>query len=95
MAKVSRKVMSRMSQDRLIRASVIGQYVFCQRAWWLARVLDVPSTNVGEMNAGTRVHRQHGRRVIWAARARQVGIILLVAALLAFLAFLFTLTRGS
>ena len=54
MAKVSRKVMSRMSQDRLIRASDIGQYVFCQRAWWLARVLDVPSTNVGEMNAGTR-----------------------------------------
>lgn len=85
----------RMSQDRLIRASEIGQYVFCQRAWWLARVMNVPSTNVGEMKAGAAAHRQHGRRVIWAARARQAGIALFAVALLLLLATLWILIRGS
>lgn len=84
-----------MSRDRLIRASDIGQYVFCQRAWWLARVLDVASTNVDEMQAGALTHRQHGRRVIWASRARMVGMVLLATALVLLLTFLFALMRGS
>ncbi len=84
-----------MSQDRLIRASDIGQYVFCQRAWWLARVLDVPSTNVEEMHVGALTHRQHGRRVVWASRARQAGMVLLAAALVLLLTFLLALMRGS
>ncbi len=84
-----------MSQDRLIRASEIGQYVFCQRAWWLARVMNIPSTNVGEMQAGTAAHRQHGRRVIWATRARQAGMVLLAVAVLLLLTTLWIVIRGS
>ena len=95
MAMARRKALTRMSQDRLIRASDIGQYLFCQRAWWLARVMDIPSTNVGEMTAGTQAHQRHGQRVIWAARARRVGIALLAVALLLLLATLWILIRGS
>ncbi len=91
----SQRAMRAMSQDKLIRASDVAQYVFCQRAWWLARVWDVPSTNVGEMQAGAVAHQRHGWRVIWAARARQAGVILLAVAFLLLLIYVLTLVRGS
>ncbi len=68
-----------MNQTRLIRASEIGQYLFCQRAWWLAQVQGVASTNLPQMTAGAWAHQQHGRRLAWALRARRAGFILLIA----------------
>ncbi len=62
---------------RVIRASEIGEYVFCHRAWWLRRVQGYESANVQEMAAGTGVHAQHGR-ALWAASAMRVAAFMLI-----------------
>lgn len=75
--------------DRMIRASEIGQYLFCARAWWLGSVEGVPSAHREEMEAGQNLHRRHGRgvraavilfRLAWAllALALFVGILALL-----------------
>jgi hypothetical protein len=70
-----------MDDDRVIRASELGQYSFCAKAWWLGSVEDVPSANVREMDVGASAHEQHGQTVqlsIWASR---VGIACLILGL--------------
>ncbi len=67
-----------------IRASEIGDYVYCRRAWWLRRVRGVASTNVTRMQAGTQHHERHGRlvgRAVWAQRLAYVALFCAVAVL--------------
>lgn len=71
----------------LIRASEIGSYLYCHRAWWY-RKQGVESENQSEMATGTQLHRQHGRRVIAAGLLRTFGLILLLAALVLLVAVL-------
>jgi CRISPR/Cas system-associated exonuclease Cas4 (RecB family) len=77
--------------DRIIRASEIGQYIFCARAWWLGAVEGVPSAHREEMDAGESAHRQHGRRVRAAVILSRLAWALLALAL--FLAVLALLGR--
>jgi hypothetical protein len=71
---------------RIIRASEVGTYLFCARAWRY-RLQGVESTNQAEMNAGTELHRQHGRTVIASGLTRILAIILLLVALALLVAF--------
>ena len=71
---------------RIIRASEVGTYLFCSRAWWY-RLQGIESTNQAEMNAGTELHRQHGRTVIASGLTRILAIILLLVALALLVAF--------
>jgi hypothetical protein len=67
-----------------IRASEIGEYVYCRRSWWLRRVRAVASTNVAQMRAGTQHHQRHGRlveRSIWLRRLAYVALFCAVAML--------------
>jgi CRISPR/Cas system-associated exonuclease Cas4 (RecB family) len=72
---------------RPIRASEIGTYLFCQRAWWY-QTQGIASENLAEMNAGTHYHHQHADQV-WTFRITKfaawllllAGIILLSVAL--------------
>jgi len=64
----------------LTRASDIGNYLFCRRAWWY-RKQGIQSDNQAELAAGTVLHRQHGRSVLAAGLTRAAGYILLLAAL--------------
>jgi CRISPR/Cas system-associated exonuclease Cas4 (RecB family) len=64
----------------LIRASEIGSYLYCRRAWWY-RKQGVESENQAEMATGTELHRRHGRSVIAAGLLRILGVILLLAAM--------------
>ena len=66
--------------NRLIRASEIGTFVFCARAWWLERVEGVESENVDERRAGEALHAGHGRRVWAATWLRRAAWALLIAA---------------
>jgi CRISPR/Cas system-associated exonuclease Cas4 (RecB family) len=71
----------------LIRASEIGSYLYCRRAWWY-RKQGVESENQAEMATGTELHRQHGRKVIAAGLLRTLGFVLLLAALVLLVAAL-------
>jgi CRISPR/Cas system-associated exonuclease Cas4 (RecB family) len=65
---------------RTIRASEVGSYLFCARAWWYRRKGVEPS-NQSEMTAGTELHRAHGRTVIASGLTRTLALILLLLAL--------------
>ncbi len=64
--------------ESIIRASEIGQYVFCHRAWWLGTVKGYRPVNETVLHAGTQVHLQHGRAVATSQRWSQIGYSLLV-----------------
>jgi len=68
---------------RVIRASEIGEYVFCHRAWWLRHMQGYESANVRELAEGTAVHAEHGRWVSATSAMRGLAILLFVAALIA------------
>jgi hypothetical protein len=68
---------------RVIRASEIGTYLYCRRAWKYQRK-DVPSENTQEMVTGTIIHQQHGRKVLAAGCMRTLGMIMLLAAMVLF-----------
>ena len=75
-------------QDEIIRASEIGMYAFCARAWWLAQVQGYRSTNLAAMREGTARHRAHGRAVVGYHRLRWLAIALLLVAAMALAAWL-------
>jgi hypothetical protein len=69
-----------------IRASEIGSYLYCRRAWWY-RLNGQESVNQAEMAAGTDLHRQHGRKVLAAGFLRTLAFILLLVACVMLTAF--------
>ena len=70
---------------RVIRASEIGEYVFCRRAWWLRHVEGHASANVRELAEGTATHARHGLGVALAGGLRVLALLLLAGAALLFL----------
>ena len=63
----------------IIRASEIGQYIFCRRAWWLGDVQGYRPVDDAALSAGVQAHLQHGRTVAVAQRWQWAGYVLLVA----------------
>jgi CRISPR/Cas system-associated exonuclease Cas4 (RecB family) len=74
---------------RVIRASEIGEYVFCHRAWWLRHVRGFRSANARELAEGTAVHARHGWLVGISSALRVAALILFAAAVLLFIASIF------
>lgn len=66
----------------LVRASDVGAWAFCNRAWWLARVQNAEHQSPQRLRHGNRVHEQHGRRVMRAQRLRSAALIALALAAL-------------
>lgn len=69
--------------SRTIRASEIGSYLFCHKAWKYQRQ-DVKSENVTEMLSGTSLHHAHGRSVIETGFTRVLSIVFLIFSVIAF-----------
>ena len=65
---------------KAIRASDIGSYLYCRRAWWYRRN-GFESINQAELAAGTDLHRAHGRKVIAAGLYRTLAMVILLIAL--------------
>jgi CRISPR/Cas system-associated exonuclease Cas4 (RecB family) len=64
---------------RTIRASEIGTYLYCKRAWWYHTHGEI-SENQIELAQGTAFHQSHGRKVVVSGLMRLAAwIILLVA----------------
>lgn len=79
---------------RIIRASEIGEYSYCSRAWWYRHVIRLPipesSGTEGRLAAGTRAHALHGKAVGLSAALRTLAILLALCGLAAIaLALLF------
>ncbi len=66
---------------RTLRASEIGAFLYCKRAWWYQRH-GQPSENQSEMAAGSEYHRQHGRQYLQIVFQRWLAAALLMAALI-------------
>jgi len=67
-----------MERRRWIRASEIGAYSYCRRAWWLRHVAGWEPAGRERRERGVALHAAHGRRV-------SASHALLLAALLFFL----------
>jgi len=66
------------STTPIIRASEIGQYVFCQRAWWLGNVRGYQPVNEAALKAGSQAHARHGHTVATSQRWQRVAYVLLI-----------------
>jgi hypothetical protein len=73
---------------RTIKASEIGTYLYCQRAWWYHRQGQA-SENLPEMIAGSEMHYRHGRSVLAIGCLRLLAYAMMLVAL-ALLAIYFT-----
>ena len=79
---------------KTIRASDIGSYLYCHRAWWY-RLNGQESINQAEMAAGTELHRTHGRTVLAAGLMRTLAFLILLVACVMLTAFgLFYVLNG-
>ena len=67
---------------RLIRASEIGEYLYCHRAWWLRHIRGEHSRNVRELDSGTAAHAGHGQQVALASGLQVAAYALVALALL-------------
>ena len=77
----------------VIRASEIGTYLYCRRAWWYRRQ-GIKSENLAGMQAGTQLHLRHGWQVMAAGLLRILAVILLIASLVLFAAYCTLLVTG-
>lgn len=68
----------------MIRASEIGEYVYCARAWWLRRIAGLEPAYRERREHGTLLHERHGRAVagsrllIWLVAALVVVALVLL-----------------
>ncbi len=65
---------------RTIRASEIGSFLFCRRAWWYQKQ-GLPSRNRTLLEAGDDYHMTHGTGVARASLFAWLGWITLLVAL--------------
>jgi hypothetical protein len=72
---------------KIFRASEIGAYLYCQRAWWYQKN-GYESANLGELAAGSELHRRHGRAVIGAGCLQVMAYLALLAALIVIVLYL-------
>jgi CRISPR/Cas system-associated exonuclease Cas4 (RecB family) len=49
--------------DDWIRASELGEYLYCRRSWWLRRVKGYRPNNTPQRTTGDTYHQQHYERV--------------------------------
>ena len=72
---------------KTIRASEIGAFIYCRRAWWYQRQV-LPSEKQAELATGSELHRRHGQAVLIASLYRLLAAVLLLAALVLLTIFL-------
>lgn len=70
-----------MKEQSLVRASDLGLWAFCHRAWWLARVQGIVHQRPERLARGTTFHEAHGTTLRRAQRYHRWGHICLAVSL--------------
>jgi len=78
---------------RSIKASELGTYLYCRRAWWF-RQQGIEGMNQAELQAGTEFHHRHGTRIRLTGLVRTAGWILLLLGLVFLAAALAAMWTG-
>lgn len=84
---MKRKAQRGAGSASTVRASEIGSYLYCRRAWWYQRQGQAPLLSEAQ-ESGLAWHRRHGRRVLTADVLRGAGWILILLAAAGAAAFL-------
>ncbi len=66
---------------KIIRASEIGTYQFCNRAWWY-QLQGYEPENKAELAAGTEIHEKHSRAVLSASCLQTMAYAFLLLAII-------------
>lgn len=66
----------------LVRASEIGLWTYCHRAWWLAFVQGATHQNPQRLMHGAEQHAFHGAQMLGSQRLQRLGLWLLLLALI-------------
>lgn len=61
----------------ILRASEVGHYVFCRRAWWLARVCGCRPDDRSVLEEGLQFHTHFGRSVRAVQRWQKISYALI------------------
>jgi hypothetical protein len=77
---------------RTIRASEIGSFIYCQRAWWYQRKKIKP-INVDELAAGQSFHQHHINQSRSARLLKTVAWLLVIASVILLSVFVTTLLK--
>lgn len=67
---------------RYRRASEIGEFVYCQRAWWLHQVQGHAPGHPARLARGEAAHARHARTLYLAAFLQRLALGLVALALL-------------
>lgn len=67
---------------QMIRASEVGEYIYCARAWWLRRVAGETPTGQERREYGTLLHARHSRSIALSVLLLWVAGLLLAAGVL-------------
>ena len=65
------------SPSEIISASEVGQWVYCQRAWFLARA-GKENANTQALARGESYHRRHSRGVMFSRILLKAGVVLMI-----------------
>jgi CRISPR/Cas system-associated exonuclease Cas4 (RecB family) len=73
---------------KTIRASEIGEYAYCARAWWYKHIEQIeppqpPPGSPNRLEAGRVAHRRHGDAVAMSGVLRVAAAVVAIAALVA------------
>ena len=64
---------------RTLRASELGSFLYCQRAWWYQRQ-GIVGQNQAELASGAAFHAGHARSAKLALVFRRVALFLIILA---------------
>ena len=84
-------MMRRNDGRRIIRASEVGTFSYCARAWWLGPVQGRRPDDERLLQAGQAAHEHHWRRVLLSTTLMRLAYLLLLLAGVAGAAWLVSL----
>ena len=64
---------------RTLRASELGSFLYCQRAWWYQRQ-GIAGQNQAELASGTAFHAGHARSTKQALVLKRAALFLIILA---------------